>query len=61
MRAPPAWAGVLKHAGFNVLCLANNHVLDYGPLAMDDTFRNLELQGIAHLGAGRIGPLPAAR
>ena len=29
-RGSPAWAGVLRRAGFNVLNVANNHALDYG-------------------------------
>jgi len=51
-RASPEWAGVLRNAGFNVLCLANNHIFDYGPLGMQDTVRRLEQERISHVGAG---------
>ena len=51
--ASPSWARVLRDAGFNVLCLANNHILDYGPLAMQDTLSNLEKHGISHVGVGQ--------
>jgi poly-gamma-glutamate synthesis protein (capsule biosynthesis protein) len=51
-RAPPYSVEVLKIGGFNVVSLANNHVLDYGPLALLDTIDILEQNNIAHAGAG---------
>ena len=43
----------LKYAGFNVLVLANNHILDYGEIALLDTLELLEREGIMYVGAGR--------
>jgi len=51
-RVPPEWAHGLKNAGFDVLNLANNHMLDYGPEGMFDTIAVLDSLGIAHCGAG---------
>ncbi|MPZ87948.1 MAG: hypothetical protein GEU81_07705 [Nitriliruptorales bacterium] len=41
------------HAGFEVVSLANNHTMDYGPAALVDTMRLLDAHGIAHAGAGQ--------
>lgn len=51
-RAPPYTAEVLRLGGFNLVSLANNHVLDYGPEGLVDTISTLEEMGIAHAGAG---------
>lgn len=45
-------AAALREFGFDVLCLANNHILDYGPQGLSDTLRTLDDTGIAHFGAG---------
>lgn len=42
----------LTAAGFDLLSMANNHVLDCGPLALADTISRLDRAGIAHAGAG---------
>ncbi|WP_273228209.1 CapA family protein [Geosporobacter ferrireducens] len=42
----------LKNAGFNILNLANNHTLDYGPEGLMDTLQILKENGIRTLGAG---------
>ena len=52
-RAPPAAAGALRAAGFTLLSLANNHMMDYGPEGLLDTLAALGQAGIAHAGAGR--------
>src|SRR5262249_7929101 len=57
-RASPAWAGPLKGAGINVVSLANNHLLVYGPLAVYATLETLRGYGIAYVGGG--GDLNAA-
>jgi poly-gamma-glutamate capsule biosynthesis protein CapA/YwtB (metallophosphatase superfamily) len=49
---PAALAGLRRHAGFDVLNLANNHVGDFGPVAMLDTVREVEELGIRAVGAG---------
>ncbi len=52
-RAPLSSAMSLKLAGFDLLNLANNHVLDFGQEAFFDTLESLEEQGIAFCGAGQ--------
>ena len=42
----------LTFAGFDVLSLANNHMLDYTRLAMEDTFSRLRESNIDYIGAG---------
>jgi poly-gamma-glutamate capsule biosynthesis protein CapA/YwtB (metallophosphatase superfamily) len=49
---PDALAGLRKHAGIDVLNLANNHVGDFGPTAMLDTVRGVERLGMKAVGAG---------
>lgn len=51
-RASPKCAKSLKEAGINIACLANNHILDYGPLALSDTISTLKEAGISYMGAG---------
>lgn len=43
----------IKYAGFNLLNLANNHILDYYDKGLFDTINILDSNGIAHSGAGR--------
>ena len=45
-------AGALRRAGFGVLTLANNHVMDFGAEGLQSTVRTLDAQGIGHVGAG---------
>lgn len=49
-RTPPRYAPVLERLGFDVVLAANNHVLDFGPEAYEDTLALLE-----RLGIGRVG------
>lgn len=42
----------LAEFGFSVLSLANNHSLDYGYEALEETMRGLQARGISHIGAG---------
>jgi poly-gamma-glutamate capsule biosynthesis protein CapA/YwtB (metallophosphatase superfamily) len=51
-RVPPGFAGGLLGAGFDVLNLANNHILDYGIPPFRQTLRILDSLGIAACGAG---------
>ena len=48
---PDAIAGLVQ-AGFNVLSLANNHILDYGEAALRDTVVLLERHGVHSVGIG---------
>jgi poly-gamma-glutamate synthesis protein (capsule biosynthesis protein) len=52
-RAPPAATEVLTRIGADCVTLANNHALDFGPVALLDTFAYLEAAGIRWVGAGR--------
>lgn len=49
---PDKVAPALKSAGFDIVNLANNHVLDYGAEGLRDTIDALNRIGIAHVGAG---------
>jgi poly-gamma-glutamate capsule biosynthesis protein CapA/YwtB (metallophosphatase superfamily) len=51
-RAPPVAAQRLAELGVDAVTLANNHALDYGPVALLDTLAHLDAAGIAHVGAG---------
>jgi poly-gamma-glutamate synthesis protein (capsule biosynthesis protein) len=51
-RAPPAAADHLAHLGVDCVTLANNHALDYGPVALLDTIEHLHRVGISCVGAG---------
>jgi len=51
-RAPLAAAESLIYGGFDLVNLANNHVLDYGPLALEDTLDVLNTNQILTVGAG---------
>ena len=43
---------VLKNVGFDVMSLANNHLLDQGVEGLRDTISHLNDAGIGHMGAG---------
>lgn len=49
---PPSYAGALKRAGFDVVAMANNHMMDYGADPLAETIKLLDSLGIAHSGAG---------
>ena len=48
--APPESVEALTFAEFDVVSLANNHILDYGPVGLGDTVKHLANEGIAHVG-----------
>ncbi len=52
-RAPREFAWELAATGINLVSLANNHALDFGPEGLLECLRALDLSGIAHAGAGR--------
>jgi poly-gamma-glutamate synthesis protein (capsule biosynthesis protein) len=52
-RSPPQpVASALARAGFDVVSLANNHILDYGPVGLEDSITALGDAGIHYVGAG---------
>jgi poly-gamma-glutamate synthesis protein (capsule biosynthesis protein) len=50
--APVEAIASLSSVGFDVVSQANNHALDFGPLALADTHQRLEAEGIRVVGAG---------
>ena len=61
-RAPPAAAASIANAGFDVISLANNHAMDYGPEALMQGIDLLSEKGIKTIGAGideNAGHMPA--
>ncbi|MBC8180807.1 CapA family protein [candidate division KSB1 bacterium] len=51
-KVPPKYATGLTEAGFDVVTLANNHMLDYGIEGLANTLKMLDSIGVAHCGAG---------
>jgi poly-gamma-glutamate capsule biosynthesis protein CapA/YwtB (metallophosphatase superfamily) len=56
LRADPSAASALLRAGFDVLNLANNHTMDWGPAGLEATLDNLHGAGLITVGAGKTGP-----
>lgn len=53
-KAPPEYSGrILKDAGYDIVSLANNHIMDYCSEGLLDTLAALEAEGVAWIGAGR--------
>ena len=50
--ARPKSVDAIKNAGFSVVNLANNHMMDYGPVALNETVDILNDKGIPNVGAG---------
>lgn len=44
---------VLKNLHATVVSIGNNHMLDYGDIALHDTIEHLDSMGIKHVGGGR--------
>lgn len=53
LKSPEKAAEGIKYAGFNVLNLANNHIMDYYERGLLDTIAVLDKYGIAYAGAGK--------
>lgn len=51
-RVDPKYVSILTDMGVDIAGIANNHVLDYGPDALQDTFDTLDAAGIEYMGAG---------
>ncbi len=52
LRAGPLAVEALKKAGIRVVTLANNHSMDFGPQALQDTLKTLAENNILFTGAG---------
>jgi poly-gamma-glutamate synthesis protein (capsule biosynthesis protein) len=51
-RSPTLTFGALRAAGIDVVNMANNHALDYGPDGMQDTFDAMASAGLSVIGLG---------
>lgn len=56
LRAQPNTLKALVEAGVQAVCLANNHIFDYGAEGLAETVALLDEHGIAHAGAGLSRP-----
>ena len=52
-RVAPAMASIFTDCGFDIVSLASNHAMDWGPEALLDSKAVFEKLGIATIGAGR--------
>lgn len=52
LKGSPETIQALKFAGFNLLTLANNHIMDYGFRGLEDTINLCEKNQIDYCGAG---------
>ncbi len=51
-RAPREFAWEVAAIGINMVSMANNHALDFGPEGLKESLRALDLSSITHAGAG---------
>ncbi len=51
-RVDPKYVSAFEEMGVDIVTLANNHSLDYGTEALEDSFQTLDDAGIAYVGAG---------
>jgi len=52
LKADPKFAHILKDNNVDLVGLANNHIMDYGPVGLNDTLTTLDKYNITHMGAG---------
>lgn len=52
IKADPSFLRPLKDVGFDIVTLANNHIMDYGEEGLKSTIRVCEKEGIRFVGAG---------
>ena len=53
LKSTPKVIESLKYGGFNVVTLANNHIMDYGAKSLKETETLLNKAGILHVGTGK--------
>ena len=53
LRGNPDTTRLLRELGLTIVNLANNHINDYGPVAIMETLHNLERSNIRYVGAGK--------
>ena len=54
LRVPDLFADATFGIQPRAVCLANNHIMDYGPRGLEDTLQALSSAGIAYFGAGTL-------
>ena len=52
VKTPPRCAEFLSYVGFDIVSIANNHIIDYKEKGLNDTIKALETHHIKHVGAG---------
>lgn len=52
LKAPPDMVNGLKAVPFDVVCLANNHIMDYGETGLRATLNTLQANQLSVIGAG---------
>lgn len=52
----PKLLDLLRDLGIGAVTLANNHIMDYGAIGLEDTIKNLDDVNIAYCGIDRDGP-----
>lgn len=52
LRVSPKSIETVKRAGFDLLTLANNHIMDYGSVGLNDTIAACNQFGISYVGVG---------
>ncbi len=55
LKGRPESLDALAYAGFGLVTLSNNHILDYGPKVMDQTVEGLRQRGILSVGVACPG------
>jgi poly-gamma-glutamate synthesis protein (capsule biosynthesis protein) len=58
IRAHPQRAVTLVEAGIDLVTLANNHILDYEQVGLEETLDSLDALGIRAVGVSRVGEDP---
>jgi hypothetical protein len=53
LKGSPKTANAFKYAGFNLITLANNHIMDYGEKGLSDTITFLKNENLDYIGAGK--------
>jgi len=52
LRMNPGFAKVLKESGVDCVCLANNHIRDFGDVGLEDTIKHCQEAGLDIVGGG---------
>lgn len=53
LHGPPGVVSFIANTGFDLVCLANNHIMDYGPNGLGETMDALAEADVSSVGAGK--------